>query len=373
MVASSTDDQTTTTAPPTEELCYTSPLAAAENFGISIHRFDATDTPRFDLISAAHDLEHVVSAGSVVEPASSPNAMAVGALCFADASLRPYSSLGPTIDGRPKPDIAGLDGVSTATYGTSSGCSSGLRSTSAASALVAGLAALGSEQNPSLTAAQLQTWLQARAQDLAPSGKDNSTGWGRTWVYSFTDTPPWTGLQPFVEQLFRKGVTTGCTSLVPSTGARSYCPDQAVTRDQMAVFIVRALELLPLTPSTPTFADVPASYWAYGFIERLYAQGITTGCASAPLRYCPLDQVRRDQMAAFLVRAKGLSQLDPGTPTFADVPKTSPFYGYVERLYQQNVTTGCSPGPPRLYCPADPVTRRQMAAFLIRAFGPPTS
>jgi hypothetical protein len=78
-------------------------------------------------------------------------------------------------------------------------------------------------------------------------------------------------------------------------------------------------------------------------------------------------------MAAFLIRAKDLTQLIPATPTFADVPQSSPFFGYVERLYEQGITGGCATGPPRLYCPADPVTRRHMAAFLIRAFGPPTS
>ena len=61
---------------------------------------------------------------------------------------------------------------------------------------------------------------------------------------------------------------------------------------------------------------------------------------------------------------------DSPVPTFADVPASNPFYGWIERLYEQGITTGCSPGPPRLYCPNDFVPRQQMAAFLIRAFAP---
>jgi len=79
----------------------------------------------------------------------------------------------------------------------------------------------------------------------------------------------------------------------------------------------------------------------------------------------------------FLCRATGQAPLVPGTPTFADVPAGASFFGYVERLADAGswggtaVTTGCATGPPRLYCPYSPVTRGQMAVFLIRAFGIP--
>ena len=73
-------------------------------------------------------------------------------------------------------------------------------------------------------------------------------------------------------------------------------------------------------------------------------------------------------MAAFLIRAKGLTQLFPATPSFVDVPASNPFFGYIERLKQQGITTGCNPPANDLYCPLDNVPRQQMAAFLIRAF-----
>jgi hypothetical protein len=125
--------------------------------------------------------------------------------------------------------------------------------------------------------------------------------------------------------------------------------------------------------ATPTFADVPPSNPFYTFIERLFDMNITTGCGtngSGQLIYCPGDPVPRQQMAAFLIRAKGLTQLNSPTPTFADVPQSNPFYGYIERLFQQNITTGCgtNAGGQRIYCPVENVPRQQMAAFLVRAF-----
>ena len=84
--------------------------------------------------------------GSVTEPASSPDALAVGADCWQTGTLEPYSSQGPTIDGRTKPDLLAPDSVSTQTYGAATagagGCgASGFAGTSAASPQVAGAAA----------------------------------------------------------------------------------------------------------------------------------------------------------------------------------------------------------------------------------------
>jgi hypothetical protein len=71
----------------------------------------------------------------------------------------------------------------------------------------------------------------------------------------------------------------------------------------MAVFIIRAMGQTPYDKATPTFQDVPKTHSAYGYIERMYALGITGGCATSPLRYCPSSPVARGQMAVFIVRA----------------------------------------------------------------------
>ncbi|HWP41586.1 MAG TPA: S-layer homology domain-containing protein [Blastocatellia bacterium] len=71
-------------------------------------------------------------------------------------------------------------------------------------------------------------------------------------------------------------------------------------------------------------------------------------------------------MAAFIVRALG--EFNPPTPAmqrFLDVPPTSPFYAFIDRMAVLGITAGCGGGN---YCPLAPVTRSQMAAFLVRAF-----
>ena len=187
---------------------------------------------------------------------------------------------------------------------------------------------------------------------------------------TFDDVACSSSQRSYIEALVREGITSGC-----STSPPRYCPDASITRAQMAVFIIRAMGETPYNKPTPTFTDVPASHSAYGYIERMYALGITGGCSTSPMRYCPDSPVTRSQMAVFLCRATQQAPLIPGSPTFADVPSSASFYGYVERLADAAswggtaVTSGCAVGPPRLYCPYSPVTRGQMAVFLMRAYG----
>jgi serine protease len=117
-----------------------------------------------------------------------------------------------------------------------------------------------------------------------------------------------------------------------------------------------------------TFADVPIDYWAWNFIERLSAAGITEGCAFNPLRYCPEDTVTRSQMAVFLERGiHGSSYIPPaivGSTGFSDV-RTDYWAGaWIKQLAVEGITGGCGGGN---YCSESPVTRAQMAVFLLRS------
>jgi len=126
-------------------------------------------------------------------------------------------------------------------------------------------------------------------------------------------------------------------------------------------------------PPTATFADVPLDHWAWPFIEAIYREGITTGCDTSPLRYCPDAVVTRGEMAAFICRAAGQDQLTPPTATFADVPTDHQFFGWIERLadpgsWATPLTSGCDVAPLR-YCPSSNCLRQQMATFICRACG----
>ena len=125
-----------------------------------------------------------------------------------------------------------------------------------------------------------------------------------------------------------------------------------------------------------TFFDVPISYWASNYINEIYEVGITHGCGNGD--YCPSEDVTRDQMAAFLVRATQVSagaapegftcngniDCSTTTPYLSDVPSTNGFFKYIQKLKELGITTGCGNGD---YCPSEDVTRDQTAAFLVRA------
>jgi S-layer homology domain len=77
-----------------------------------------------------------------------------------------------------------------------------------------------------------------------------------------------------------------------------------VTRDQMAVFLLKGKHGSSYVPPAAkgVFQDVPTNYWAASWIEKLTAEGITSGCSVSPKLYCPTTSVTRDQMAVFLVK-----------------------------------------------------------------------
>ena len=118
---------------------------------------------------------------------------------------------------------------------------------------------------------------------------------------------------------------------------------------------------------TILFLDVPPRYWAYNYVMSIYNNGITAGCSTNPFQYCPVSPVTREQMAAFIVRAVEDGQFYEGPcagpSPFSDVPATSPFCRNIERLVARGITAGCGQNT---YCPSGNVTREQMAAFIVR-------
>jgi hypothetical protein len=161
-----------------------------------------------------------------------------------------------------------------------------------------------------------------------------------------------------VEAVFEAGITGGCTTSPPL-----FCPDDPVTRGQMAVFIETALGHSQ-SACPGQFADVSASDPFCGFIERLAEDGITGGCGNG--NFCPGDPVTRGQMAVFIESALGNSA-NACTEQFADVTAANPFCGFIERLAGDGITSGCGNGN---FCPDKPVTRAEMAVFLVAAPDP---
>lgn len=184
-VAGSAERQTANNSEPTEAACVQAPAdvpAQGKSYVAAIWRAAGT-APRMDLYVSGADLDQYnVASGSILEPASAPEALATGAVCWSNGALEPYSSQGPTIDGRTKPDVAGFDSNSSASYGAFSatqGCgASGFTGTSAAAPHVAGAAAILKQQHPTWTAAELRAEIEGTAEDLGTAGRDNLFGWG---------------------------------------------------------------------------------------------------------------------------------------------------------------------------------------------------
>ena len=193
-----------------------------------------------------------------------------------------------------------------------------------------------------------------------PNGLSGSLRNG--WLADFTDVPRSHLFHNAVEKIFRAGITSGC-------GLGNYCPDAPVTRAQMAVFLLKGKHGRSYRPPPQTgnvFNDVPLGTFLGNWIERLAAEGITKGCAGG--NYCPDDPVTREAMAVFLLRAKHGSSWHPRTAlgtVFNDVPP-GPFADWIEQLADERITSGCGGGN---YCPGQPVTRGQMAVFLAKTFG----
>jgi S-layer homology domain len=145
-----------------------------------------------------------------------------------------------------------------------------------------------------------------------------------------------------------------------------------VTRAQMAVFLLRAREdeqYVPAPCTAAPFADVPCTNPFAPWIAELARRHITAGCGGG--NYCPDGSVTREQMAVFLLRARESPAFEPAgctAATFTDVPCSSGFAGWIYELVIRGVTAGCAPGR---YCPSDPVTRAQMAVLLVRTFALP--
>lgn len=179
---------------------------------------------------------------------------------------------------------------------------------------------------------------------------------------TFADVPANHWAFSFIETLAETGITGGC-------GGGNYCPGNAVTRAQMAVFLERGLRggnFVPRGADGDRFLDVSSSSFAADFVEQLSRDGITSGCGSQ--NYCPDASITRAQMAVFLLRAKhGRTYAPPpAAGVFADVPTGYWAANWIEQLAAEGITAGCGGGN---YCPDASVTRDQMAVFLVRTFG----
>jgi subtilisin family serine protease len=185
------------------------------------------------------------------------------------------------------------------------------------------------------------------------------------FLYDFADVPATHQFYDFVTRMALNGVSAGC-------GFGNYCPNLVLDRKSLAVWLVVARYGLnyPLPPATGIFSDVPPSSPYAKFIEKLYNDGVSSGCGQPgnPLIFCPDSPMTREQVSVFLLRSEYGSTFVPPpctTPTFSDVPCSSPFAIWIEELYRQGIAAGCSPSQ---FCPTQSLTRGQASVYLAAQF-----
>jgi hypothetical protein len=179
---------------------------------------------------------------------------------------------------------------------------------------------------------------------------------------SFADVPPSYWAYNYIESMLHFGITGGCDPV-------NYCPGNAVSRAEAAVFLVRAGHPATFDPpacTTAPFLDVPCDYWAARWIAQLKADGVTSGTGGG--NYSPGNTITRAEMAVFLVREKyGAAYVPPPCkPDFTDVACPGGFAAdYISVIKTLGVTTGCTP---TTFCPGDSIDRAQTAVMITRMF-----
>jgi subtilisin family serine protease len=175
-VASSTETQRSSNDP-AEAVSFTYQSGQAP-YSVRVKR-EKGNTANLDitLFSFYHNLEHKVAASSLMDPANAHGAFSVGAVnqaswTQASPPIRPYSSQGPTNDGRLKPELVAPDGTASLTYPVASG-------TSFSAPTVAGAAALLLQEDLLQDAATLANRLLAEAVDVGAAGPDTVFGAGK--------------------------------------------------------------------------------------------------------------------------------------------------------------------------------------------------
>jgi CSLREA domain-containing protein len=193
------------------------------------------------------------------------------------------------------------------------------------------------------------------------------------YLQTFADVAPSHQYWLDIEILYANGLTAGC-SVTPL----NFCPDQIMDRAQSAVFNLRGNFGVSYTPPAAPwdrFADDwSAGAWAERWAEGMYNAGLTAGCATSPLRYCPWDQTPKVQAAVFGLRLKyGNSYVPPAASgtVFADMTNTA-YFGtkWSEQAYADGLLPNCGidigSGKPN-FCPNDLVSRGLGADMIVKA------
>ena len=151
----------------------------------------------------------------------------------------------------------------------------------------------------------------------------------------FTDMPNIHWAYSYVALLYCNGVISGYDD-------GTFRPGNTTSRAQLAKMLALAFGWTLYNPIMPDFSDVPFGSTYYQFIETAYTRGIISGYSDGTFR--PGNPVTRAQVTKMLVLAKGWEQVFPSVPDFTDVPADFWAYGFVEAAFTRGVISGYNDG-----------------------------
>jgi hypothetical protein len=161
--------------------------------------------------------------------------------------------------------------------------------------------------------------------------------------------------------------------LVGGTSAKTFQPNKAITRAELAALLQRMLKLPLKKQAQSPFRDVRESAWYYDSVNTAADAGLITGYGAD--RFCPESPVTRQEMAAMLTRALTLkghifnatdAEVQSALEVFPDQAKIAPWARSVfARSVQLGIIRGSGGG---LCLPASGATRAEAVVMLKRLY-----
>ncbi len=184
---------------------------------------------------------------------------------------------------------------------------------------------------------------------------------------TFADVPFDYWAHDEIEALYQAGYTAGC-----ATNPLRYCPDDTMTHEESAVYIVRGVHTTDFAPPQPTiqvFADVALDRWSADWIDQLWNDGYTAGCGTDPLIYCPERKHDHAEATVFYLRMMyGVDYLPPDPAgIFVDVPLDHWAAGWIEAAYNAGLIPACETEPDLKFCPDKELSRAMAAYMMVQA------
>jgi hypothetical protein len=207
---------------------------------------------------------------------------------------------------------------------------------------------------------------------------------------TFRDVGAGQTFAPYIGWMACRGYISGYSCGGPGNPCPGlyFHPTATVTRGQLLKMVVLAAGWPLVNPLVPSFADTPAGSPFYRYIETATRHGIISGYScGGPGEPCnaPLDRpyfrpgasITRGQLSKVLALARGYPLPNPATPTFRDVPRSQPFFGYIEAMAAHDIVSGYTcggrgePCPGAYFRPANSATRGQVTKFITLSYGGP--